>query len=236
MTSADSLAASFLASLDTPVVDAIRHRSVVHHHRSGDIIVSETNGPWTGIVLSGMARVFLRTPAGRQVTLRHARPGGSIGIGALLGEAAVSAQAVTDCMVIQLDHAQVLRLAEQHPALGLAIAKELSVRLMETYREIVVLRQGSLRQRLARQLLHFAGEVNQPEQPLVLPMSHEEIAAAVGSAREVVSRHLSRFQSEQMLTLDRGHINWVDPVRLDQTARQSDEAISQRPVAGSHRA
>ena len=221
MTSAQSVSGSFLAELDSSLVKAIRHRAVVHHHRSGDIVVSEIDGPWTGIVLSGMARVFLRTPAGRQVTLRHARPGGSIGIGALLGESAVSAQAVTNCAVMRLDHEQILRLAERHPSLAIAIARELSVRLIETYREIVIREQGSLRQRLARQLLHFAGEVD-PERPLVLPMSHEEIADAVGSAREVVTRHLSRFQAERMLALDRGQITLTDPVRLDQTAKQMD--------------
>ena len=222
MVSVDGLAASFLADLDRSVVDAIRQRAVVHHHRSGDIIVSEADGHWTGIVLSGMARVFLRTPAGRQVTLRHARAGGSIGIGALLGEGAVAAQAVTDCDVMRLDHGQVLRLAEEHADLGLAIARELSIRLIETYREIVIREQGSVRQRLARQLLHFAGEINHPDRPLVLPMSHEELADAVGSAREVVTRHLSRFQAERMLALDRGQITLIDPERLDRAARVVD--------------
>ena len=184
--------------------------------------MSASDGHWTGIVLSGMARVFLRTPSGRQVTLRHARPGGSIGIGALLGEGAVSAQAVTDCVIMRLDHDQVLRLAEQHASLAIAIAKELSVRLIETYREVVIREQGSVRQRLARQLLHFAGEVDHPERPLVLPMSHEEIADAVGSAREVVSRHLSRLQSEQIVALDRGQVTLIDPIRLEATARLAE--------------
>lgn len=217
----DSLAGSFLANLEPSLVDAIRQRAVVHHHRGGDILC-ESNGHWTGILLSGMARVFLRTAGGRQVTLRHAQPGGSIGIGALLGEGAVSAQAVTDCTVMRLDHAQVLRLSEEHPSLAIAIARELSTRLIESYREMVIREQGSLRQRLARQLLHFAGEAEDPERPLVLPLSHEDLAEAVGSAREVVSRHLSRFQAEQMLALDRGQITLTDPVRLHQTARQTD--------------
>ena len=192
----------------------------MHHYRSGDMLV-ETDGLWTGIVISGMARVFLRTPTGRQVTLRHARAGGSVGIAALLGEGAVSAQAVTDCIVLALDHSQVRHLADRHPSLAVAIAKELSLRLVETYREIVLREQGSVRQRLARQLLHFAGEL-QPEHPMVLPMSHEELADAVGSAREVVSRHLSRLQAEEIVELERGQITVLDPLRLDQTARHSE--------------
>ena len=222
MPPANGVAASFLAYLEPSVLDAIRQRGVVHHYRSGDIVVSETEIHWTGIVTAGMARVFLRTPAGRQVTLRHAQAGSSIGIGGLLGAGGVDAQAVTDCTVMWLDHAQVLRLAEQDASLGMAIAKELSVRLFETYHEIVIREQGSLRQRLARQLLHFAGE-NDPERPLVVPMSHEDLAEAVGSAREVVTRHLSWFQAEQMLALDRGRITLTDPIRLDWTAKQGEE-------------
>ena len=220
MTAADGLALSFLANLEPSLVDALRQRAVVHRFRSGDSVVSETDIDWTGIVLSGMARVFLRTHAGRQVTLRHAQAGGSIGIGALLGNDSVAAQAVTSCDILRLDTAQVRRLANTQVALAVAIGKELSARLMDTYAEIVIREQGTLRQRLARQLLHFAGEVD-PQRPLVLPMSHEEIADAVGSAREVVSRHLARFQDEKMLALERGHITLIDPVRLDLTSKQA---------------
>ena len=218
---AEGIASSFLADVDPSVLEAIRQRAVVHHHRSGDMVVSETEPHWTGIVLAGMARVFLTTKGGRQVTLRHARAGGSIGIGALLGEGTVSAQAVTRCDVLSLDTGQVVRLARENVSLAFAIAEETSLRLMETFREVVIREQGSVRQRLARQLLHFAGQVD-PSDPLVLPMSHEEIADAIGSAREVVSRNLARFQADEMLALERGRIRIVDPVRLESTARQME--------------
>ena len=215
----DGIANTFLAQVNPLIVDVIRQRAIVHHHRSGDMVVSETEPHWTGLVLAGMARVFLRTDDGRQVTLRHALPGGSIGIGALLGEDSVSAQAVTDCEVLSLDTHQMKELARTHVSLAFAIAQEMSERLMETYHEMVIREQGSVRQRLARQLLHFAGNVASAE-PLELPMSHEEIADAIGSAREVVSRHLSRFQTEGMLVLERGRVRLIDPVQLDLAARE----------------
>jgi CRP/FNR family transcriptional regulator len=220
-TAADGLARSFLGGVDPVLLEAIRRRAVVHHHRSGDMVVSENERHWTGIVLGGMARVFLTTKGGRQVTLRHARAGSSVGVGALLGEGTVSAQAVTNCTILTLDTRQVMQLARDHVSLAFAIAQETSVRLMETYREVVIREEGSVRQRLARQLLNFAGQVD-PSDPLLLPMSHEEIADAVGSAREVVSRHLARFQADEMLALERGRIRIVDPVRLDSTARQTE--------------
>jgi CRP/FNR family transcriptional regulator len=75
--------------------------------------------------------------------------------------------------------------------------------------------------RAPTQLLHFAAQVD-PNDPLVLPMSHEEIADAIGSAREVVSRNLAQFQADEMLALERGRIRIVDRARLDSTARQME--------------
>ncbi len=220
-TVATRLASSFLADVDEPVVRAIRRRAVLHHYSSGAAVVSEDEGRWTGILVNGLARVFLTTASGRQVTLRHARPGGSIGIGTVLDGGSVSAQAVTDCEVLALDPVQLARLARGNVSLAFAIATETSLRLMETYREVVIREQGSVRQRLARQLLNLAGEVD-PDRPLELPMRHEDLAEAVGSAREVISRHLAQLQNEDMVALDRGRIRLVDPVRLDLAARQAE--------------
>jgi CRP-like cAMP-binding protein len=218
MSQAGSLRGSFLANLQPALVHSIRQRAVVHHHPRGDTIVSEAEGRWTGIVLSGVARVYLRTEAGRQITIRHPRRGDTIGIAALLGESTVSAQAVTDCAVMQLDADQVLSLARTHPALALAIAREVSAVLFDTQREIVIREQGSVRQRIARQLLTFAGEFD-PDEALVVSISHEDLADSVGSAREVVTRHLDRFQAEGIVTLDRAQITLLDPAGLHEATK-----------------
>jgi len=221
MSQAGSLRASFLANLQPALVHSIRQRAVVHQHPRGDTIVSGAEGRWTGIVLSGVARVYLRTEAGRQITIRHPRRGDTIGIAALLGESTVSAQAVTDCAVMQLDADQVLSLARTHPALALAIAREVSAVLFDTQREIVIREQGSVRQRIARQLLTFAGEFD-PDEAFVVSMSHEDLADSVGSAREVVTRHLDRFQAEGIVTLDRAQITLLDPAGLHEATKQAD--------------
>ena len=219
MRQADSLRRSFLAQLQPTLVDSIRQRSVVRHVPSGDTIVSEGDGRWTGIVLSGMARVYLRTEAGRQVTIRHPQRGDTIGIAALLGESTVSAQAVTDCALMQLDPDQVMRLARTHPALALAIAREVSAVLFDMQREIVIREQGSVRQRIARQLLTVAGEFDSDE-ALVVSMSHEDLADSLGSAREVVTRHLDRFRAEGIVTLERTQITLLDPAGLQEAANR----------------
>ncbi len=220
MTPRSAVGGSFLAGVDPRVVDALTRRAVVQHVDAGEVFVSETDSDWTGIVLSGMARVFLRTAAGRQVTLRHATAGGSIGIAAVFASGSISAQAITDCDLLRLDTQRLVTLARAHPDLAMAIARELSVRLIETYNEIVIRAQGSVHQRLARQLLHLSS-VRGPKLPLAVTMSHSEIADAVGSAREVVTRHLHRFQTDGMLRLERGQVTILDPIRLHEAAREA---------------
>jgi len=208
---------SFLETVDPRVVDALTRGAVLQHVDGGVVFISETDPQWTGIVVSGMARIFLRTSSGRQVTLRTATAGGSIGIAAVFAASSISAQAITDCDLLRLDTNRLVTLARAHPDLGMAIAHELSVRLIETYREIVIRAHGSVHQRLARQLLHLSS-VRGPRLPLAVNMSHSEIADAVGSAREVVTRHLHRFQTDGMLQLERGRITIVDPLRLHEAA------------------
>lgn len=216
-----ALHGSFLGSVAPRTVETLTRRAVVQHVDGGDVFVSDADSQWTGIVLSGIARIFLRTPAGRQVTLRNAKAGGSIGIAALFGGASISAQAISDCEVLRLDNQQLKSLASTHPDLAIAIARELSIRLLETYAEIVIRDHGSVHQRLARQLLHLSSK-RDPRTPLAVHMSHSEIADAVGSAREVVTRHLHRFQTDGMLRLERGRITIVDPLRLHEAASVAD--------------
>ena len=211
---------SFLESVDPRVVDALTRGAVLHHVDGGEVFISETDSQWTGIVVSGMARIFLRTSSGRQVTLRTATAGGSIGIAAVFAASSISAQAITGCDLLRLDTQRLVTLARAHPDLAMAIAHELSVRLIETYREIVIRADGSVHQRLARQLLHLSS-VRGPQLPLAVHMSHSEIADAVGSAREVVTRHLHRFQTDGMLRLERGQVTILDPIRLHEAAMEA---------------
>jgi CRP/FNR family transcriptional regulator len=51
--------------------------------------------------------------------------------------------------------------------------------------------------------------------------THQELAAELGSAREVVSRQLKSFEKQGLVALSRGRIDIVDRVRL---ARLADEA------------
>jgi CRP/FNR family transcriptional regulator len=50
-------------------------------------------------------------------------------------------------------------------------------------------------------------------------ITHQDIAVELGTAREVVSRHLKRFESEGWVKLGRGQVSLIDRPRIEALAR-----------------
>lgn len=70
--------------------------------------------------------------------------------------------------------------------------------------------------RLARHLAGRGGDV--------LAVTHRDLAAELGTAREVVSRHLSAFEKRGLVRLGRGTVEVVDRAGLDRLAEAVESA------------
>ena len=68
----------------------------------------------------------------------------------------------------------------------------------------------AVRQRLAGLLLELAGESD----TISLPWNNQEIAARIGTVREIVSRTFSRMAHEGVLRLDGREVTILDRDRL----------------------
>jgi CRP-like cAMP-binding protein len=165
-----------------------------------------------GLVVSGLLRTFRRSLDGRQVTVRYAPPGYLIGLPAVLGAGAgVESQPLVVSRVLILNAARFRAVASREPALAWAIAEELAV----------VVRQASamlsshlflpMRSRIARHLLDLATPV---DDTLVVRSSHQDLADAIGSVREVVSRSVGELTKQGYLTRRDGVLVLEDPHRL----------------------
>src|SRR5512146_940691 len=125
----------------------------------------------------GMRRVFMQSAGGRQVTVRYARANDVLGVAAAVaGPAPVAGQALVDSHLLAFDPA----------AVAWAIAEELGRRLYVSLDQLAVNAFGSVRERVARHLLDAATPGKQ-EHPTV-DVTQQELADAVGSAREVIAR------------------------------------------------
>jgi CRP-like cAMP-binding protein len=73
-----------------------------------------------------------------------------------------------------------------------------------------------VRQRLARQLLLLASAG--PGRDPVVHAGQQELADAIGSVREVVTRNLHALHEEGLVDVARDEITLVDPIALAQVA------------------
>ena len=71
-----------------------------------------------------------------------------------------------------------------------------------------------------KRLADFLATESTLEGTLLLKLTHERIAAHLGTAREVVTRMLRYFQSEGMVKLSRGTIEITDLKKLEKAAEE----------------
>ncbi len=169
------------------------------------------------LLLEGEIRVQLTSATGREVTLYRIRPGGSciLTTSCLLGNdhypaAAVAESQVTAALVSSTDFKQALRDSDSFREFVFdGFAHRLS-RVIERIEEIAF---ASIDSRLALALLNAATTER---------LTHQQLAVEIGTAREVVSRHLKHFESRGWVSLGRGKVDIRDAGSLQRVAAGSE--------------
>ncbi len=169
------------------------------------------------LVLSGNARVFRLGESGREITLYRIGPGQSCVLTAscILNGVEFPAVAVCESAVeaAVVPVAEVLRWEGISAAWRSFLLSSVGSRLAEMIALVdeVVFRR--MDQRLAEYLLEFADSAGE------LRHTHQQIAADLGSSREVVTRILRDFENRGILRTGRGVIEVGNPAKLDQIAK-----------------
>ena len=183
-------------------------------HREGEL------APHLELVISGVVRGFVTAPDGRTMTVRYARPGALIGAVSLFARPftmPAATQALVDAELLRLSPAVVRRAVARDTRVAQAFLSELSERVLSFVDEIPGNTFTTVRQRVARHLLDLAAQ-REPEREavaeIVVPVSQQELADAVGTVREVVVRELRELRRDGVVRTERGHIVILDPARL----------------------
>lgn len=164
------------------------------------------------LVARGQVRVQLLTAGGREVVLYHVGPGDScvLTTSCLLGSSRYPAEGITAGEVT----AFALSAADFHDGLDSSavfrrfVFGNLGRRLSEVIARMEQVVFAPIDARLAGSLLELAGADGR------LTATHHELAVELGTAREVVSRHLKRFEEQGWVKLGRGSIELLDPTAL----------------------
>lgn len=154
-------------------------------------------------LFEGNVRVVRASADGREQDLIHLRPGEALNLPAAFSSdhrAPASAIAVGSVKMLSIPGAELRRLVSEQPEIALAILRDLSDRLRHFTNLTHDLSLRNVRGRLARFLLTRASEPGRAD------WTQEQIAAQIGSVREVVSRTLRAFAREGLVKIERQRI------------------------------
>lgn len=189
------------AGLDPAALTALAGLAQRRQWQAGEVLFQRGDpGDWMLALAEGRVKLTLTTPSGRELTLRLAEAGDSLGEFALVdGEPrSADATALEPCSGWVLDRLRFAVLAEAHPALGLSVARYFSRRLRATTEQLEGIALYQLEARLARFLLFTLRQLNGPDLPpeaaLRLEISQSELAAVLGASRPKVNRALQSLQ------------------------------------------
>jgi CRP/FNR family transcriptional regulator len=207
--------ASHLRELPADVIDDLMAGAVRLKIPASSVIHREGEGaPVLELVVSGLVRVFVTASDGRTMTVRYCRPGALLGVMSLfIPKFALPAavQALVDAELLALSPGVARGAAARDIRVTQALLREQSERAISFLYEVPGSAFATVRQRVARHLLDLASEGG-PE--LVVPISQQQLAEAVGTVREVIVRVLRELRTAGVVHTERNRIIIVDPARL----------------------
>lgn len=196
------------AGLSEPELTFLAQRAVPRNFSAGEIVFSEGD-PCTGmyVVESGHIRIFKTSVGGREQVLSIDGPGGSVAELPVFdgGNYPASASAVENCTLLFISKQDFHSLCLTHPQVALKVLRVVGARLRKLVGIIEELSFTTVRHRLAAFLVRLAqreGSRTPGGIEITLPASNQELAAQIGTVRELVSRNLSRFQAEKLIRMD----------------------------------
>jgi CRP/FNR family transcriptional regulator len=164
------------------------------------------------LVRDGSVRVYKSSPGGREIVLYRVGPGQGcvFTTSVLLAGGSYPARGTTECEThaIAIPAALFQSGMDQSPGFRRFVCAEYASRTRQMVLLLEALAFSRIDMRVADWLL-----TNQDEDCHVR-LTHRALALELGTAREVISRHLKEFDRAGLVELARGRIRVLDPERL----------------------
>lgn len=217
---------AFFAELSEKELAFLGEHSSSRHVAANELIFSEGDTcQGLFIVQSGAIKIFKMAPNGREQVLGIERAGNSVAELPVFdgGNYPASTIAVEDSDLLFVRKEDFRALCLEHPEVALKVLRVVGKRLRGLVGIIEELSFTTVRQRLIAYLLRIAGPAAGTKKPveMLLPVSHQELAAELGTVRELVSRNLSRLQAEGLIKLQARTIQIPDLAALRGACEQS---------------
>ncbi len=164
------------------------------------------------LLLSGVVKVQIMSENGREVLLYYVRSGDScvLTTSCLLSGDSYPAEGITesDVSAFAMSSQAFYRCMEQSAFFREFVFKNFSARLSKIIGRMEAVVFDTIDLRICKALLETGDRI--------IVKTHQELAYELGSAREVVSRHLKSFESHGWVSLKRGTVEIINREALRQ--------------------
>lgn len=190
----------------------------VHEHTlsPGQVIVLEGEQCQdVYLIARGLVRTRRMSPEGREQVLAYLGPGSSFSLVSALdgGPNLATVDAVSEATLYAIPCQRFHQMVREHQEVASAVSRHLAAEVRRLSDMVESLALHTVRSRLARFLLTTAQDTNAPKR-----WTQEEIAAHIGTVREMVGRSLRAFADEGWIRRQRGRIVIIDRQGLEREA------------------
>ena len=148
-------------------------------------------------ILKGKVKVTVLSEQGKEAVVAVLGPDEFCGEGCLNGQPVrlATATAMTECEIMRLEKAAMIRVLHEEPAFSEMFVSHLLARTIRVEADLVDQLFNSSEKRLARALLLLAnfGKDGRPE-PIIATVSQETLAEMIGTTRSRVSFFMNKFR------------------------------------------
>lgn len=178
------------------------------------------------LVASGKVKIMRLGLSGREVLLDILQGGEYFGYLAVGTEQTYTETAVakTDCCILQISAQNFEKVLNLYPDVTMKVLKAVGQRLAESQEIIKQLSVYTVEQRIAAALLRVANKLGEQKQTgmlIQIPFSRQDLAAMTGSTVETVSRVMSRFSTEGLISTGRKWVVIHHLEHLEQIVKES---------------
>lgn len=199
----------YFRDLEPRVIERIRGRVFEVHLDKGQILFTEGEpAEAMYVVRSGQVKICKLSPDGREQVLRIMGPGECFNEVPIFDEGPnpANAQALEPALVWGIRRADMRQLLAEHPAVAIGFLKVFAGKLRYFTRKVEDLSFRSVTSRVAKLLLEIAEDDGRGGLRLKQQFTQQEMAAVVGTAREMIGRAFKALEREGAIRLDRHRV------------------------------
>ena len=217
---------TLFAELDEQTLRLLAERAFERRFQKDEVLFvagDEARGMF--VIVEGSVRAFRVSLDGREQVIHVERAGATIAEVPVFDDGTYpsTVAAEEDTTALFVDKRDVRQLFLEHPQIALAALKVLAGRLRPCAELVGALSLKEVGQRLARFLLAEArrsGARTDNGISLTLTQTNQQIAARIGSVREVISRAFTRLQHEELISIEGRHLIIRDEVAMESFAEE----------------